>query len=137
MSDVPLLQEVPVRRVNLAALGFLLLFAAPAVAQDATEVDSDHYKVEFENDQVRVLRITYGPGEKSVMHWHPAGIAVNLTDNTFQMHAPDGTSEEYSAKEGEVGWTEAVTHLPENVGDAAEVILIEFKKKKESEEGCM
>jgi hypothetical protein len=83
-----------------------LLFAAPAVAQDATEADSDHYKVEFENDQVRVLRITYG-------------------------------REEYSAKKGDVAWTDAVTHLPENLTDAsAEVILIEFKKKK-SEEGCM
>ncbi len=39
-----------------------------ALAQDATKVDSTHYEVEFENDQVRVLRITYGPGEKSVMH---------------------------------------------------------------------
>jgi quercetin dioxygenase-like cupin family protein len=125
-----------VRRVNLAALGILLLFAVPAFAQDATVVDSDHYKVEFENDQVRVLRITYGPGEKSVMHWHPDAIAVNLTDNTFQMHAPDGTSEEYSAKKGDVSWTEAVTHLPENLtNEAAEVILIEFKTK--SEEGCM
>ncbi len=126
------------RRVNLAALGLLLLFAAPAFAQDATVVDSDHYKVEFENDQVRVLRITYGPGEKSVMHWHPGAIAVNLTDNTFQMHAPDGTSEDYNSKQGEVSWTEAVTHLPENLGDGtAEVILIEFKTKKKTEEGCM
>ena len=126
------------RRVNLAALGLLLLFAAPAFAQDATVVDSDHYKVEFENDQVRVLRITYGPGAKSVMHWHPDAIAVNLTDNTFQMHAQDGTSEDYNSKQGEVSWTEAVTHLPENLGDAsAEVILIEFKKKKKTEEGCM
>jgi quercetin dioxygenase-like cupin family protein len=125
-----------VRRVNLAALGILLLFVAPAFAQDATVVDSDHYKVEFENDQVRVLRITYGPGEKSVMHWHPDAIAVMLTDNTFRMHAPDGTSEDQSPKKGDVGWTEAVTHLPENLGDEpAEVILIEFKTK--SEEGCM
>ena len=123
------------RRVNLAALGLLLLFAAPAFAQDATVVDSDHYKVEFENDQVRVLRITYGPGEKSVMHWHPDAVAVMLTDNTFRMHDPDGTSEDQSPKKGDVGWTDAVTHLPENLGDGtAEVILIEFKTK--SEEGC-
>ena len=123
------------RRVTTAAFGFLLLFVASALAQDATEVDPDHYKVEFENDQVRVLRITYGPGEKSVMHWHPDAIAVNLTDNTFLMHAPDGTSEEYGAKKGNVEWTGAVTHLPENLTDeSAEVILIEFKKKK-SEEG--
>ena len=126
------------RRVNLAALCILLLFAAPTFAQDATVVDPDHYKVEFENDQVRVLRITYGPGEKSVMHWHPDGIAVNLTENTFRMHAPDGTSEDYSPNSGDVEWTDAITHLPENLTDeSAEVILIEFKKKKKSEEGCM
>jgi len=33
-------------------------FTQTALAQDATKVDSTHYKVEFENDQVRVLRIT-------------------------------------------------------------------------------
>ena len=34
-------------------------------------VDSGHYAVEMENDKVRVLRIKYGPHEKSVMHSHP------------------------------------------------------------------
>jgi len=42
-------------------------FAESALAQDPTIIDSTHYKVEFENEQVRVVRITYGPGEKSVM----------------------------------------------------------------------
>jgi quercetin dioxygenase-like cupin family protein len=53
----------------MATLG--LLSAAPAYAQGAVKVDSKHYKVELENDQVRVLRIQSGPGEKSVMHSHP------------------------------------------------------------------
>jgi hypothetical protein len=35
--------------------------------KDPVKVDSKHYSVEFENDKVRVLRIKYGPGEKSVM----------------------------------------------------------------------
>jgi hypothetical protein len=51
-----------------------------AVAQDPTQVDAKHYKVTFENDQVRILRITYGPHEKSVMHEHPISIAVFLAD---------------------------------------------------------
>jgi quercetin dioxygenase-like cupin family protein len=38
--------------------------------------------VEFENEQVRVLRIGYGAGEKSVMHEHPNAVAVFLTDGT-------------------------------------------------------
>jgi hypothetical protein len=45
---------------------------------DPVEVDSKHYKVDFENDRVRVLRIRYGPHEKSVMYVHPSGIAVML-----------------------------------------------------------
>ena len=51
--------------------------AAPAMAQDPAKVDAKHYKLEFENDQVRVLRITYGPGEKSVMHEHPDAMATS------------------------------------------------------------
>ena len=33
-------------------------------AQDPLKVDPQHYKLEFENPQVRVLRIHYGPREK-------------------------------------------------------------------------
>src|SRR2546422_1391510 len=49
---------------------------AQAGAPDAVKVDPKHYKVELENDRVRVVRITYGPREKSVMHGHRAGIGV-------------------------------------------------------------
>jgi hypothetical protein len=45
----------------------VIFLSGSSFAQDAVKVDPKHYKVEFENDQVRVLRITYGPGEKSVM----------------------------------------------------------------------
>jgi hypothetical protein len=41
------------------------------MAQDPVHVDPRHYTVEFENDQVRGLRIRYGPHEKSVMHGIP------------------------------------------------------------------
>jgi len=34
------------------------------MAQDPVKVDSKHYTVEFENAQVRVLRIKVGPHEK-------------------------------------------------------------------------
>ena len=43
---------------------------APVSKLDPTIVDSQHYKVEFENDQVRVLRIHFGPMEKSALHEH-------------------------------------------------------------------
>ena len=49
-------------------------------APDSVTADPAHYKVEFENDKVRVVRIHYGPKEKSVMHSHPAGVVVFLSD---------------------------------------------------------
>jgi len=49
-------------------------------AQDATKVDAKHYTVLSENDQVRILKVHYGAHEKSVMHSHPATVAVFLTD---------------------------------------------------------
>ena len=80
------------RRVFLA--GLMCLFALAAKAQDPVKVDSKHYKVEFENDQVRVLRIHYGPHEKSVMHAHPNAVAVFLADQRAKFTLPDGKSVE-------------------------------------------
>jgi len=109
-------------------LALTSISAAPALAQDPVEVDPDHYKVEFENDQIRVLRITYGPNEKSVMHDHPAGVAVFLTDSQSRFTVPDGEAVEFDRKAGEAMWTEAGPHLPENMTDQPfELILVELK----------
>jgi quercetin dioxygenase-like cupin family protein len=114
---------------GLAVLGATALLAGPtASAQDATKVDAKHYKVEFENDRVRVLRISYGPHEKSVMHSHPAGVVVYLTDSHAKFTMPGGKTQDAVVKAGTVQWTDPTTHLPENVGDKAfEVIEIELK----------
>jgi quercetin dioxygenase-like cupin family protein len=80
------------------------------------KVDSRHYKVEFENERVRVVRIKYGPGEKSVMHSHPESVAVFLTDARCKFTYPDGRAEDNSAIAGTVQHMDAFTHLPENLG---------------------
>ena len=63
-------------------------------AEDPVKVDPRHYTIEFENERVRVLRIKYGAGEKSVMHSHPESIAVFLTDShakfTYRKRADGG-----------------------------------------------
>jgi len=47
----------------------LCLYLVPNLpAQDAVKADSAHYTVVSENDQVRILKVHYGAGEKSVMH---------------------------------------------------------------------
>ena len=98
-------------------------------ADDPVEVDPQHYKVEFENDRVRVLRIKYGPREKSVMHSHPESISVFLTDTHGTFTYPDGRTEEITASAGTVQHMDAFTHLPESLSDEPfEVIAIELKR---------
>ncbi len=118
------------KKLNLlfAALFAVILCTGYIFAQDATVVDPDHYKVEFENDQVRVLRITYGPGEKSVTHSHPEGVAVFLTDGNVKFTFPDGKTQDVKVEAGQVIWSPESVHLPENTGDKHfEVIQIEMK----------
>ena len=113
-----------------AAVTALVFTARLAPAQDPVKVDPKHYKVEFENDQVRVLRIHYEPGEKSVMHEHPNAVAVFLTDDHVKFTLPDGKSEDSTNKAGETLWTAGGKHLPENLGDKPmELILVELKTK--------
>jgi quercetin dioxygenase-like cupin family protein len=119
-------------RVHLALYGVLLCIClVPIVsAQDAAKVDPKHYTVVTENDQVRILKVHYGPREKSVMHSHPATVAVFLTDAKGQFNYPDGKKEGFSAKAGDSQYGAAATHLPENSGDnGMDLIVVELKGK--------
>lgn len=95
---------------------------------DPVTADSRHYTVEFENDQVRVVRIKYGAKEKSVMHGHPESISVFLNDCKSTFTYPDGRSETVEAKAGQVMHMDAFEHLPENLGGPFELIQIELKR---------
>src|SRR5439155_21426398 len=102
---------------------------AAAVA-DAVTADPAHYSVSFENELVRLLRVKYGPGEKSVMHRHSASCVVFLTDQTFNFTLPDGTTEPASVPGGALGCSDGNVHLPQNIGSAAaEFIMVEFKNR--------
>src|SRR5689334_5999026 len=97
-------------------------------AQDAVKVDPKHYTVVSENAQVRILKVHYGPHEKSVMHSHPATVGVFLTDAKGVFNLPDGKKEPFDVKAGQAQYTVAGTHLPENTTDKdMEVIVVELK----------
>ncbi len=117
-------------RVRLALFGVVFCFClAPILsAQDAVKVDPKHYSVVSENDQVRILKVHYGAHEKSVMHSHPATVAVFLTDAKGQFDFPDGKTQAFDVKAGESQYGAPNTHLPENTSDKGmDVIVIELK----------
>ena len=119
------------RYICLVVLGVVCLSVSEVRAQDPITVDPKHHKVEFENNQVRVLRITYGPQEKDAgMHEHPNFVVVALTDYAVKITFPDGKTEEGHGKAGQVTWWPATTHLVEILSNQpTEFLAIELKTK--------
>jgi len=98
------------------------------LAQDPAKVDPTHYKVLIDNAAVRVLRISYAPGSKSVMHEHPDSVVVVLNGGKTKFTMPDGTSQEQDMAANSALYLPAGKHLPMNTGTAANLaILVEFK----------
>lgn len=96
---------------------------------DAVAADPKHYEVEFENDRVRILRVKYGPGEKSVMHSHPPSVVIILTDCDFRTYMGHGRKQHIVGKAGQIiTFEEPFEHLPENASQKTfEALLIELK----------
>ena len=117
-------------RIALFVGAGCLCLCGTIMAQDAVKVDSKHYSVVTENDQVRIVKVHYGVHEKSVMHSHPNSVAVFLTDSKVKMTLADGKTQDMTVKAGETMYTPAGTHLPENIGDKSfDLILVELKGK--------
>ena len=63
------------------------------------------------------------------MHQHPNAVAIFVTDNNGKFTFPDGKTEDATRKAGDVLWTPATTHQPENTGGQGfEVVLVELKQ---------
>src|ERR1700730_10162736 len=99
-----LLSAVFAAGVCATSVSASLLQRAPV--PDAPFASSDHYKVEFENEFVRVIRVTFGPHAKMAMHQHPApgAVIVTVTNQDALITAPDGTSREVHYKAGQFRW---------------------------------
>ena len=101
----------------ISAVAFLCVTAAWVVAQDPTKVEPKHYKLDFENEHVQVVSVTYGPHEKSVLHEHPGGVVVSLTEAHLRFTDENGRTREVFSKPGEVRWYPPFKHKVENLGD--------------------
>jgi quercetin dioxygenase-like cupin family protein len=116
----------------MKTIGWLLslvgMAALPLLAQDPVKVSPEHYKVQIDNEYVRVVRATRGPGEKAPMHEHPDYVAVYLTNVDQKITSPDGKVQEVHRKKNEVSFSKALKHAEENIADAPlEVLVVELK----------
>jgi quercetin dioxygenase-like cupin family protein len=115
-------------RALVPAASLVLLFSTAVGAQDPVKVDSSHYKVLFENSSVRILKISYPVGGKSVMHQHPDAMVVPLGASSVRFQTPDGKSTDENLPPESAMYSPAGTHLPMNTGKTpVDAILVEFK----------
>ncbi len=111
-----------VRVTSLIALAFTMS------AQDVVKISPADYKIEIDNQWVRVLRVKHAGHAKIAMHEHPASVAVFLTDVHEKITGADGVVRNLDRKAGEVGYNEASKHAEENVSDQPlEAVMIELK----------
>lgn len=104
-------------------------FATSTFAQDAVQTDGDKYTVILENECVRVLDYRDRPGEKTHQHKHPAFVLYALSPFKRTLTLPDGKVIAREFKSGDVMWSEAQTHIGENVGQTpTHVVIVELKK---------
>jgi len=99
-------------RVRVLAVVAALAIPSIGFGQMADQADPSHHKLEFENECVRVMRASYGPGEKSDAMFETAGIGVVVVSLTgassFKLHTPDGQSRELPPRSpGEAYWAPA------------------------------
>jgi quercetin dioxygenase-like cupin family protein len=115
-------------RHALSIVSIVAVWSGAALAQDPVKVDAAHYKVVFENQSVRVLRIDYAPGSKSTMHQHPDSIVIPLSTSKVTFATPDGKSIDQELASEAAMYSPAGTHLPSNVGTGkVDALLVEFK----------
>jgi mannose-6-phosphate isomerase-like protein (cupin superfamily) len=102
--------------------------SAPRQIPDAVTADGAHYTVLYEDAEVRVLRIHYGPHEKGQMHNDPRSVTVFLTDGNLRMTLANGQSMVATVTAGRTVLEEAGPHQPENLSDRPfEAIRTEMK----------
>lgn len=112
--------------------------ASVAHAQDAAVVAPSHYKVSVDNEHVRVIEMTLKPGEKDVMHTHPAGWYYVTQPGKMKVTFATGKTEMWEPKLGEAAWMQAEgPHTSENVGKTTmSFILVEVKSAAAAQRGA-
>jgi hypothetical protein len=112
----------------------LAILAAVLLSQNPFVVAPDDYKLELENEYLRIVRVTYGPHQKSPVHDHPANptVYVYTTDgDKMRISHEDGpVVERPVVKAGQVRFNHGMPehHTMENLGDArSEYIRLELK----------
>ena len=96
---------------------------------DGLKVDPKDFKLELENDQVRVIRFTLAPHAAVPAYQEPLNsLEVCITDGNIRVTLPDGKTIGVQHKVGDFAWHTPSKVKLENLGDQPfEAVFVEFK----------
>jgi hypothetical protein len=101
--------------------------------KDALTADPKHYKLELENDHMRVLRLTLKADEVSPVHDDRDALFVCIAAGSekachLRLTRPGGRSQDIHMQAGESRWVYADTRSEKNLGSQPlELLVIETK----------
>ena len=116
------------RTTGWLVLGMCVFAPRPGFAQDPVAVNPAHHKVELDNADVRVLRITFEFGEKAPLHDHPNGVGVFLSSGVNRLTTPGQKADRdpAAARRRRAPGRQALSG--EYRQEPTEMILVEMKK---------
>ena len=100
-----------------------------STALDPLRVDPKDHKLEFENSQVRVIRVKMGPRQSAPMHEYVLRrVVFYLTDENVRETSPEGKAQVAQHKAGDFSWDGPAKHKVENLNDKPfEALVVEVK----------
>jgi quercetin dioxygenase-like cupin family protein len=86
------------------------------------------YKFLMENDRVRVLQVTFKPGDIAKMHYHPDHVVLALKGGKLKLTS-DGKASDVKLETGKAMFLNAQNHQAENTGKTTvDLVVVELKK---------
>jgi hypothetical protein len=100
-----------------------------STALDPLRVAPQDFKLEFENSQVRVVRLRLAPRQSAPMHEYAVDrVVYYVTDENVRQTSPDGKAVVAQHKAGDFSWNGPAKQKLENLSDKPfEALVVEVK----------
>lgn len=95
---------------------------------DPLKVDAKHYHLDYENAQVRAIRLKLEADEGVPMHDDVDALAICIRECHLRFTRPDGHSQDVHMESGETRWIYGDTHSARNLNThPMEMLFVEVK----------
>lgn len=115
-------------RTPLLPAIFLAVTTCSSYAQDPAKTDANIYRCTLENERIRLCEVTFKPGARIVMHWHPDRVVYSVGGGTLTVTGEDGKARDFTYQPGQSFFFTASSHSAVNNGNVeVKLVMVELK----------